>query len=53
VSIRTGQRLGPSEILSAIGAGAMGEGYRAQVSGKKRGQDNEAPNFFAQKTSPL
>jgi serine/threonine protein kinase len=25
----------------------------AELSGKKRGQDNEAQNFFAQKTSPL
>src|SRR3974377_1959007 len=28
--LSTGSRLGPYEILSAIGAGGMGEGYRAR-----------------------
>src|SRR5207302_11021995 len=44
-----GNRWGPSQTIPAMGEGAMGEGYRAQVSGKKRGQDNEAPNSFARK----
>jgi serine/threonine protein kinase len=30
VAIRTGQRVGPYKILSAIGAGGMGEVYRAR-----------------------
>ena len=37
MAIPTGQRLGPYEILSAIGAGGMGEVYRARDS--KLGRD--------------
>ena len=34
--IATGARLGPYEILSAIGAGGMGEVYRARDTRLKR-----------------
>lgn len=37
MTLRTGSRLGPYEILSAIGAGGMGEVYRARDS--KLGRD--------------
>jgi serine/threonine protein kinase len=36
VAIRNGQRLGPYEVLSAIGAGGMGEVYRARDSRLER-----------------
>ena len=36
MSLSTGTRLGPYEIVSAIGAGAMGEVYRARDTRLKR-----------------
>jgi serine/threonine protein kinase len=36
VSLSTGTRLGPYEIVSAIGAGGMGEVYRARDTRLKR-----------------
>ena len=30
MSLQPGDRLGPYEVLSAIGAGGMGEGYKAR-----------------------
>jgi len=35
MAILSGKRLGPYEMLSAIGAGGMGEVYRARDSGKR------------------
>jgi serine/threonine protein kinase len=36
VSLKAGSRLGPYEIVSAIGAGGMGEVYRARDERLKR-----------------
>ena len=36
MALSTGMRLGPYEILSAIGAGGMGEVYRARDTSLKR-----------------
>jgi len=54
MAISPSQRLGPYEILSAIGAGGMGEVYQAH--GTKLGRDvaiKVLPQAFAHDPEPL